>query len=66
MARLPEIYCPIHPLTRMICPRCIGARGGKKTNKLHAEKLSKWGKRGSEEDERSEGDKEKEEQIAIT
>jgi hypothetical protein len=47
MARLPEIYCPIHPLTRMICPRCIGARGGKKTNKLHAEKLSKWGKRGA-------------------
>jgi hypothetical protein len=31
----------------MICPRCIGAMGGRKTTKKHKEELSKWGKRGA-------------------
>jgi hypothetical protein len=41
-----EKYCPIHPLTRMICPRCIGKKGGKATILKHRTKLSQWGKRG--------------------
>jgi hypothetical protein len=38
--------CSKHPETALICPRCIAARGGKKTAKKHKAKLSKWGKQG--------------------
>ena len=41
-----EMYCPIHPLTRMICPRCIGKKGGKTTIRKYKKKLSQWGKKG--------------------
>jgi len=41
-----ETYCPLHPLTRMICPRCIGKKGGKVTIRKHKKKLSQWGKKG--------------------
>jgi hypothetical protein len=41
-----EARCSKHPETRMICPRCIAARGGKATTRKHKAKLSKWGKSG--------------------
>lgn len=44
---MPEVYCHIHPLTVMICPRCIAAEGGKTTAKTHSHaQLSRWGKLG--------------------
>jgi hypothetical protein len=39
-------HCPIHKDTELICPRCIGSRGGKTTTKKHRRKLSGWGKSG--------------------
>ena len=41
-----EIYCPLHPLTKMICPRCIGKKGGKTTARKYPKKFSRWGKKG--------------------
>ncbi len=42
-----EVYCEDHPLTRMVCPRCIAAKGGKTTAKRHSHKeLSGWGSMG--------------------
>jgi GAF domain-containing protein len=38
--------CPIHANTRLVCPRCIGAVGGKATVSRHREDLSSWGKKG--------------------
>ena len=38
--------CPHHPNTKLICPRCIGAVGGKTTVSKHREDLSTWGKKG--------------------
>lgn len=46
MPRRPEVYCSVHPLTRMICPRCEGSKGGRKTTAAYANSLSKWGKQG--------------------
>ena len=46
MPRVPEVYCAVHPLTRMICPRCIASKGGRKTTTAYANSLSKWGKQG--------------------
>jgi len=40
------LRCPTHTNTKLICPRCIGARGGKTTVAKHREDLSNWGKRG--------------------
>lgn len=40
------LTCPTHPGTSLICPRCIGASGGKATVKKHREHLSNWGKKG--------------------
>lgn len=42
----PEVYCHRHPLTRMVCPRCIAAKGGRKTTAAYASSLSDWGKLG--------------------
>jgi hypothetical protein len=38
--------CPVHKETELICPRCIGSRGGKTTAKKHRKQLSRWGKSG--------------------
>lgn len=42
----PITCCPIHRDTELICPRCIGSRGGKSTTKKYRRKLSRWGKSG--------------------
>jgi DNA replication protein DnaC len=42
-----EVYCEIHPLTVLVCPRCIAAEGGKTTARRHThEELSRWGRAG--------------------
>jgi hypothetical protein len=41
-----EMYCPKHPMTVLICPSCQGKKGGAKTAKVYADKMSVWGKRG--------------------
>jgi hypothetical protein len=41
-----ETYCQLHPLTRMICPRCVGKKGGQAATSKHKKKLSQWGKKG--------------------
>ena len=38
--------CPNHMNTKLVCPRCIGAAGGKTTVLKHRQDLSNWGKRG--------------------
>jgi len=38
--------CPAHTNTTLVCPRCIGAVGGKTTVSKHREDLSYWGKKG--------------------
>ena len=38
--------CPTHTNTKLVCPRCIGAAGGKTTVSKHREDLSNWGKKG--------------------
>jgi GAF domain-containing protein len=38
--------CPSHRNTKMVCPRCIGAAGGKTTVSKHRDDLSSWGKKG--------------------
>jgi formate hydrogenlyase transcriptional activator len=38
--------CPNHNSTKLVCPRCIGAAGGKTTVSKHREDLSNWGKKG--------------------
>jgi hypothetical protein len=41
-----ELRCSVHPDSELVCPRCMGARGGKRTIRKHKAKLSKWGKQG--------------------
>jgi formate hydrogenlyase transcriptional activator len=38
--------CPTHATSRLVCPRCIGAAGGKTTVAKHRDALSIWGKKG--------------------
>ncbi len=38
--------CPTHTSTKLVCPRCIGAAGGKTTVAKHRADLSTWGKKG--------------------
>lgn len=38
--------CPAHANTKLVCPRCIGAVGGKTTVSKHRENLSHWGRKG--------------------
>jgi len=38
--------CHNHMNTKLVCPRCIGAAGGKSTVSKHRQNLSDWGKRG--------------------
>jgi len=46
MGRHPISHCPKHPKTRMVCPRCIAAKGGKATHAKHREEQAAWGRRG--------------------
>lgn len=38
--------CASHANTKLVCPRCIGAAGGKTTASKHRDDLSNWGKKG--------------------
>jgi formate hydrogenlyase transcriptional activator len=38
--------CQTHANTKVVCPRCIGAAGGKTTASKHREDLSTWGRKG--------------------
>ena len=38
--------CPIHPGTKLLCPRCLGSAGGRSTVEKHREDLSRWGQKG--------------------
>lgn len=40
------VRCPEHADARLVCPRCIGAAGGKVTVSKHRQDLSNWGKKG--------------------
>src|SRR5579885_2525381 len=40
------LSCPVHPSSKLVCPRCIGAAGGKTTVSKHRGDLSSWGKKG--------------------
>jgi transcriptional regulator with GAF, ATPase, and Fis domain len=40
--------CPAHKYTKLVCPRCIGAAGGKATVSRYRQALSSWGKRGGQ------------------
>lgn len=42
----PVPSCPVHPNTRVICPKCIGAAGGKSTVTKHRDALARWGRKG--------------------
>ena len=47
MTKTPEVYCHIHPLTVMVCPRCIAKKGGQATAKKYGTKqLASWGREG--------------------
>lgn len=40
-------HCKKHPEQELICPRCVGSKGGKTTGRTHSHrKLSTWGKMG--------------------
>jgi len=42
-----EVCCPIHPLTVLICPRCIAQKGGAATaRKYGTAQLAAWGRAG--------------------
>jgi hypothetical protein len=42
-----ERYCTIHPLTKLVCPRCIASKGGQRTAKRYGTaQLSRWGSQG--------------------
>jgi len=38
--------CPTHPDTKLLCPKCIGAKGGKATVSKWRQALAEWGKEG--------------------
>jgi formate hydrogenlyase transcriptional activator len=38
--------CPTHTNTKVVCPRCIGAVGGKTTVSKYRQDLSNWGRKG--------------------
>ena len=40
------LRCSEHANTKLVCPKCLGAAGGKATVAKHRENLSNWGKRG--------------------
>ena len=40
------LRCPEHARLKLVCPKCIGAAGGKVTVSKHRQNLSNWGKKG--------------------
>jgi formate hydrogenlyase transcriptional activator len=38
--------CPSHKNTKLVCPRCIGAMGGRTTVSKHRGDLASWGRKG--------------------
>jgi len=38
--------CPEHADAKLVCPKCIGAAGGKATVSKYRQSLSNWGKKG--------------------
>jgi hypothetical protein len=55
-APAPRVCCPVHPKTRMVCPRCIARKGGNTTARRHThEQLSAWGARGGRPKKKSVG-----------
>jgi hypothetical protein len=40
--------CDKHPETKLICPKCIASKGGKRTAKRHKGEHAAWGKKGRE------------------
>lgn len=41
--------CKVHSETELICPRCVGSKGGKKSNEnLTRKELSERGKRAAQ------------------
>jgi hypothetical protein len=42
-----EVCCVIHPATKMVCPRCIAAKGGRATARTHSHaELAAYGRMG--------------------
>ena len=42
-----KVFCPKHPDTALVCPRCAAAKGGKAmVKKYSAEQMREWGKKG--------------------
>jgi hypothetical protein len=41
------VFCNIHLGTKLVCPRCIAAKGGTNTAKKYgSDQLSRWGAKG--------------------
>ena len=38
--------CKIHPDRKLVCLACLGAKGGKRTAKVHGDKVGEWAERG--------------------
>jgi GAF domain-containing protein len=38
--------CPVHFHSKLVCPKCLGAAGGRTTVSKHHDDLSAWGKKG--------------------
>ena len=41
-----KVVCPVHTATRLVCPKCEAAKGGRATAEKHPGKQSEWGKLG--------------------
>ena len=47
MAKKRKVFCPKHPDTALVCPRCAAAKGGKAMVKKYSqEQMREWSKRG--------------------
>lgn len=40
-------HCGIHRQVELICPSCLGRRGGRKTAKMHPGAHKSWGRKGA-------------------
>jgi len=50
-----KLRCPKHPEVELICPVCVGAKGGKRTAKKYAHKKAEWGAMGGRPRKQPEG-----------
>jgi len=50
-----KLRCPKHPEVELICPVCVGAKGGKRTAKKYAHKKVEWGAMGGRPRKQPEG-----------